>query len=253
MLLIALLPGWLVGQQVVVMPHRGIDSLTVNRQNCYTILDPGGYSNYTNNEDSWLYIRSTSGNFKLRMNYQTSANGDCNDYFDMYYSADSNNSYYRYCGVGENTWSVGEEGTLIHFHSNAYASFQGFEIRVLYPNTIYNWGSQTVDDSTVTLTWEDSQADATEWTITYFCDEDSLHTVTSNTRSVTITGLRNNTYYGYYIQSNATACMEVLRKYFIAGHPDNMLYTEPSGSNFNLTSGTCYTINSTSGPGQNNL
>ena len=253
MLLIALLPGWLVGQQVVVMPHRGIDSLTVNRQNCYTILDPGGYSNYTNNEDSWLYIRSTSGNFKLRMNYQTSANGDCNDYFDMYYSADSNNSYYRYCGVGENTWSVGEEGTLIHFHSNAYASFQGFEIRVLYPNTIYNWGSQTVDDSTVTLTWEDSQADATEWTITYFCDEDSLHTVSSNTRSVTITGLRNNTYYGYYIQSNATACMEVLRKYFIAGHPDNMLYTEPSGSNFNLTSGTCYTINSTSGPGRNNL
>lgn len=253
MLLIALLPSLMVGQQVVVMPHRGTDSLTINRQNCYTILDPGGYSNYVNNEDSWLYIHSTSGNFILQMNYQTSANNDCSDYFDVYYTTDSNGIYSRYCNTGTTTWRSQYEGTLIHFRSNAYASFQGLEIQILFPNTIYNWASQVVDDSTVTLTWEDRLTDATEWTITYFCDEDSLQTVTSNTRSVTITGLRNNTYYGYYIESNATACMETVRKYFIVGHPDNMLYTEPSGSNFILTSGTCYTLNGTSGPANNHL
>gem|GEM_PF-1137633 len=253
-LLILLLPAFLFAQQVVVMPHLGTDTLTINRQNCYTILDPGGYSNYSNNENSWLYIYSTSGSFMLRLNYETSATDDCSDYFDIYSTADSNSWPSRYCGSSSNgMWWSGDTSSLIHFRSNTHASFRGYEIQVIFPNTIYNWASQAVDDSTITLTWDDNLPEATGWTITYFCDEDSLHTVTSNTKSVTITGLRNNTYYAYYIENNATACMETARQYFIVSHPDNQLYTHPDGSHFDLTSGTCYTINATSGPGNNNL
>ena len=43
MLLSLLLPSLANAQQVVVMPHHGADTLTVSRQNCYTIMDPGGF------------------------------------------------------------------------------------------------------------------------------------------------------------------------------------------------------------------
>ena len=90
---------------------------------------------------------------------------------------------------------------MIHFHSNNYASFRGYEIEVEYPNSISDWDAQSYADSSMTITWQDNASEATEWTITYFCDEDSLMTATSNTKSVTLTGLRNDTYYGYYIKN----------------------------------------------------
>lgn len=240
-------------QQVVVMPHRSTDTLTIDRQHCYTILDPGGYSNYSNDENSWLYINSTSGDFILQLNYQTGASNDCSDYLDIYSAADSNTVYTRFCDIGSDSWHSSTSGTLIHFRSNAYASFQGFEMKILFPNSIYNWNYQPVNDSTVTLTWDDQLEESTQWTVTYYCDVDSMMTITTNTKSVTITGLRNNTYYGYYIENNAVACMETSLQYFMAGHPGNMLYTEPHGSSFTLASGTCYTLNAPSGPGSNSL
>ena len=253
MLLSLLLPGLANAQQVVVMPHHGADTLTVSRQNCYTIMDPGGQANYTNNEDSWLLIHSTSGVFALKMVYEMGSDGDCNDYIDIFYGSDSNAYSERYCATGSAMVHGGSDDMLVRFHSNNYASFRGFEIQVYYPNSIANWNYHAVDDSTVTITWDDDLADATEWTVTYFCDEDTHRTVTCTTTSATITGLRNNTYYAYYIENNAVACMESSRQYFIAHHPAGHLYTAPWGSTFNLTSGTCYTANATSGPGSNTL
>ncbi len=240
-------------QQVVVMPHNGTDSLTINRQNCYTILDPGGLSNYANNEDSWLQIHSTSGNFLLRVTYETSASGDCSDYIDIFQGTDSTASSRRFCGFGSDTWYCWSNDALIHFHSNAYASFSGFEIAVYYPGTIYNWSDTALNDSTVALTWDDSESGATEWTITYYCDEDTLLTFTSTTPSATLTGLRNNTYYAYHIENDATACMETAQQYFIAQHPDTQVYIHPTGGALSLTSGQCYTLNAASGPGSNTL
>ena len=155
MLLAVLFPGPTSAQQVVVMPHNGTDTLTVNRQNCYTIMDPGGYSNYTNNEDSWLLIHSTSGTFSLKMEYETGINGDCNDYIDIFYGSDSNAWSQRYCATGSALVHSGSDDMLIRFHSNNYASFRGFEIQVYYPNSINNWNYHAVNDSTVTLTWDD--------------------------------------------------------------------------------------------------
>ena len=252
-LMLLALPVIVSAQQTVVMPHNATDSITVSRNYCYTILDPGGLSNYTNNEDSWLLIHSTSGAFNLKLNYETGINGDCNDYIDIYQGIDSNAYFERFCASGSsevNSWS---SDVLIHFRSNAYASFRGFEILLSYPNTIYNWAYTPVNDSTVTLTWDDYLTESSQWTITYFCDEDTLQTITSNTNSATITGLRNNTYYAYYIENNASPCMLTERQYFIATHPDNELYAEPYGNSFNLSSGSCYTVNATSGPGSNTL
>ena len=252
-LMLLAFPGIVSAQQTVVMPHNATDSITVSRNYCYTILDPGGLSNYTNNEDSWLLIHSTSGAFNLKLNYETGINGDCNDYIDIYQGIDSNAYFERFCASGSsevNSWS---SDVLIHFRSNAYASFRGFEILLSYPNTIYNWAYTPVNDSTVTLTWDDYLTESSHWTITYFCDEDTLQTITSSTNSATITGLRNNTYYAYYIENNASPCMLTERQYFIATHPDNELYAEPYGNSFNLSSGSCYTVNATSGPGSNTL
>ena len=105
-LLTALLPSVSFAQQVVVMPHHGSDTLTINRQNCYTILDPGGFSNYSNNEDSWLFIVSTSGPFRLKVNYQTGVNADCSDFIRIYYGSDTNNYNRQYCGSGSATWQT---------------------------------------------------------------------------------------------------------------------------------------------------
>ena len=257
--MIALLPFGLFAQNPVIMPHLGTDTLRIDRSNCYTILDPGGYSNYTNNEDSWLYVVSSSGPFRLNLSYQTGVNGDDGDYIDIYYGNDTNVYHEHYYDSGTNIFSsnsyggAGDSCVLIHFHSNNYASFSGYEIRVEYPNSIHSWDAQSHADSSITISWLDDVAEATEWTVTYYCDEDTLMTATSNTPSVTLTNLRNNTYYVYHIRNNAITCMETVKQYFIVPNNQNNIYFPNWNNNFALTSGTCYTLNSMSGPGNNRL
>lgn len=257
--MMTLLPYGLFAQSTVIMPHHDSDTLHINRHNNYTILDPGGYSNYSNNEDSWLYIFSSTGPFRLKLSYQTSVSDDCSDYIDIYYGSDTNVDHSHYCGSGaatwqsDNYWWVEGRSALIHFHSNNFASFSGFEIQVEYPNSIFNWDAQSHADSSMTLSWTDTVGEATEWTVTYFCDEDSLTTATSSSPSVTLTGLRNNTHYAYFIRNNATANMQTVQQYFILPNNQNNLYNTPGGTHYDLTSGTCYTINGMSGPGSNRL
>ena len=173
--MIALLPSGLFAQNPVIMPHLGTDTLRIDRSNCYTILDPGGYSNYTNNEDSWLYVVSSSGPFRLNLSYQTGVNGDDGDYIDIYYGNDTNVYHEHYYDSGTNIFSsnsyggAGDSCVLIHFHSNNYASFSGYEIRVEYPNSIHSWDAQSHADSSITISWLDNIAEATEWTVTYYC------------------------------------------------------------------------------------
>ena len=256
--IMAFIPFVLPAQNIVVMPHHGTDTISINRQNCYTILDPGGYSNYSNNEDSWLYIHSTSGPFRLKIDYQTGINGDCADFIRIYYGFDTNTYSYQYCETGSDTWyseswTSNPYDAVIYFHSNNYASFRGFEIQVEYPNSIQNWNTLSPTDSSITLTWQDTISDATEWTVTYFCDQDTPLTVTTNTTSATLSGLRNTTYYRYHIQNNAAACMATEPHYFLLPNNQNAIYSGPDYATFVLTSGECYTINGMSGSGTNQL
>lgn len=240
-------------QTIVVMPHNGTDTLTINRQACYTILDPGGHSNYPNNEDSWLYLRSTSGPFSLKIDYQTGTNGDCSDYIRIYNGFDTNSPYQHYCETGSDTWHSTQDCAVIHIHSNNYASFSGFEIQAEYPNSIYGWNTASSTDSSITLSWLDTINQASQWTVTYFCDQDTLLSATTNTPSITLTGLRNNTHYSYHVQNNIVACMATVSQYFLLPNSQNALYTGPTGGQFSLTSGQCYTLNSLTGPGANRL
>lgn len=204
--------------RVVVMPNRGVDTIYLSQDTCYTILDPGGLQKYAHNEDSWLYIISPHLNFNLKVTYQTGAYDDGGDWIRIYDEPNPNTGSYHYC-CGEGTDDIDNwwGGVLIHFHSNNYAAYDGFEIQVRYMNTISNQSVQLVNDTTVTLTWSDDNTNASQWVVSYYFDEDSVQQTAVTSPTATLSHLRKNTHYCYTITNNTTACMKTEKRYFLTG------------------------------------
>ena len=250
----------LQAQTTVIMPHQDTAVLYINQSNCYTILDPGGLAHYDNNEDSWLYIISDNGNFSLNIDYKTGGYDDGNDYIDIYYDtnihSDPNLYHEHYCGVGSSLWNSWYDRALIHFHSNPYAVFDGFSIQVQFGNSISYQPEQILSNSSLQLSWDDYQADASQWTVHYFCDDDSVQTITTSTPSVTLSDLRNNTLYGYYVTNDVIACMRHEQHFFRLPNNEGMLFLIPDGYSSQYDTiypGNCYTVNNPSGPNPNHL
>lgn len=255
---LALVVGSLRAQTTVIMPHQDTAVLYINQSNCYTILDPGGLAHYGNNEDSWLYIISDN-NFILNIDYATGASNDGNDFIDIYRDTtlytNPNTPYSRYCGTGTSSWSSYYKRAVIHFHSNSNVVYDGFVITLKFVNTISNVNAQNQTPSSAQINWYDSQTGVSEWTVHYYCDEDSIQMVTTSTNSATLTGLRNNTYYAYYITNDVDSCMNYSVYYLLLPNSDHNLYLTPSGysSRNILTYGNCYTLFNSTGPGNNQL
>lgn len=197
-------------QNIVTMPHQGVDTLHLAGGQCVTILDPGGEGPYENNEDSYLYVISDTW-FYLQIDYMLGLQSDGMDWIKIYNDTVMSRAHVKdsLTGNGSKSYTSGQYRTLIHFHSNSYSSYDGFRIRIQYNNTIYNWTSTPMTTSSVALQWDDTKESSSGWTVCYWWDADSVQRYQTPTKSATISGMRNDTWYAYYIYNNDYICQKL--------------------------------------------
>ena len=112
-------------QTTVVMPRQAVDTLWVTSTGCYTIVDPGDDGKYLNNEDSYLYIIADEP-FYLLTDFELGHNDDGKDWVHVYYDTVDWYGYDYLGGVGQRLTYIWSNRALVHFHSNAYNTFDGF-------------------------------------------------------------------------------------------------------------------------------
>ncbi len=241
-------------QQVVIMPRQGIDTLYVSTDTCYTILDPGGTGNYMHNEDSWLLIisRDEYSGFSLQGEYDLGSEYYGADYLDVYYDTSTTSGYANYAGKG--TMDAYRNRTLLHLHTNNYAAFTGFSLQIKFDRTIGSYTETIVNDSTLLLSWDDYNQDATMWSVQYWNNIGDTLVETTTTKSVTLTGLEHNTYYQYAIENDAVPCMREEFRSIKMPCDSGIILMPLSGSELDtLNFGRCYHIHDAAGSGQNVL
>ena len=236
-----------MSQTTVVMPHLGSDTLLVSPTGCYTILDPGGWGRYENGEDSWLWIVGEQV-FYLQVEYEVGHSDDGKDWIEVFYDTVTWYSSTRMGGTGKRELQMWSNRALVHFHSNNYNSFDGFVMRVEQPSTVYNMQYTALSESSVQLTWEDSKIGANTWTVHYWCGDDTILTVQTNTRQVTLNGLASGRYYRYYITNNVVDCQHRVYGWFTPTHDSTVLVMDPGVSHSEtLSPNNCYRLMGPSG------
>lgn len=239
------------------MPHLGTDTMYLTGGLCMTILDPGGEGQYENNEDSYLYIISDTW-FYMQVDYMLGVQSDGKDWVKIYYDTimGPNQLLDSLTGNGSKSYTSGQYRTVIHFHSNSYSCYDGFRIRIRYENTIYNWSYTPQTSSSVQLSWNDYNESNSGWTVYYWWDADSVLSLQSTTKSATISEMRNDTWYAYYIVNNDYYCQNHTIKNMCA-------ITDTTSSVLMASAGIttrdtlddirCYTLQGPSGNGSTNL
>lgn len=236
----------LFSQSQVVMPHHGCDTLYVSFNDCYTILDPGATGKYLNNEDSYLYIIADEP-FYLLSDFELGHSDDGKDWVRIYYDTVDWYGHDYLGGVGQRLTGIWSSRALVHFHSNAYNTFDGFTIQLLHQPSIFDIVATPLSANSVRLNWQDNLSSANYWTVEYTDRDDTVYTVGSNTNSVVINNLDNNTYYKYRIRNNIVACIQMdwlwctplADNGTVIKHPTNWgIDTIPSGGCYSITGPT---------------
>lgn len=191
--------------QEIVMPHNGTDTVYVTKSACMTILDPGGIYNYFHNEDSWLYVLSDDDAFNLDINYETGPYDDGNDYIEVFYDTTEYSSRSYIGGKGQKTLSMNRR-CLIHFHSNQYGAYHGFEIKVKFYNGIGNSHAVVTGPASARISWTDENVSSTSWQVVYSNCDDHYDTVTTDVPYADLTNLDKNCNYRYWVFNNTVTC-----------------------------------------------
>ncbi len=236
------------------MPRQGVDTLYVSFDTCYTILDPGGMSNYEHNEDSWLLIvcREGTGGFYLQGDYDLGSEYSGADYLHVYYDTAATSGYTPYTGKGR--LEVHRNRTLLYLHTNNYAAYEGLRLHIRFDNTISTPIETPLNDSTVHLAWDDYNPNAGEWRVSYWNNIGDTLVETTRTTSVTLTGLAHNTHYLYKIGNDASPCMkEETRRIKMPCDNGTILLPLRWDESDTLEYGQCYHIYDAAGPGEERL
>ncbi|MBO7489630.1 MAG: fibronectin type III domain-containing protein [Bacteroidales bacterium] len=243
MLVVSLYCGVTISQTTVVMPHLGADTLYISPTGCYTILDPGGTGKYENNEDSYLWIVGEQY-FYIEIDYELGHTDDRKDWVRIYY--DTMDWYYAYDelgGVGQRECGMWNHRALIHFHSNAYNTFDGFVIRIVQERSVNNMQYTALSESSVRLTWDDWRTEATGWTIYYNGDDDTVYEIQTTTKQAVINGLQSVRYYRYYIVNNVVPCSHIDYGWFTPQHDSTLVIMDPGEwHNETYSPNSCYTL-----------
>ncbi len=231
-----------VAQNVVTMPHQGVDTLYISPTGCYTILDPGGTGKYENNEDSWLLIVGEQY-FYIEAEFELGHNDDGKDWVRVYYDTVDWYGYDQLGGIGTREMGMWNNRAMVHFHSNAYNTFDGFQLKIVQVPTVYNLTYSQLSTTSVRLQWDDNNNDASQWTVFYSCDDDSIASLTVNNNWVVLNNLQPDRYYRYYIVNNIVACPHREYGWFATRSDSTLLLMHPNNWHVDtIPPDKCYSI-----------
>lgn len=179
----------------IVMNSHSNDTVYIHPYQCYTVYDPGGAGDYLPSDTASLTIISTTGEGFYMYGYCEVGSTDMTDVVSIEPGYDFMQYWWEnehWCGDGVATFRIRTNEALQNI---------GFAMKITFYPSIYNPDTLHMTDSSVTIVWQDTSA-ATQWTFSYGPDMDSMQSITVNTRSATMTGLRRNQEYFYCIENN---------------------------------------------------
>lgn len=194
-LLMLLLCHVALSQTTVTMQHQGRDTVYLNPTSSYTILDPGGYSDYGQNcKDTLVLISYNHEPFILSGTYTiTSA-----DYFAIFQGS---NTHYPlenfYSGEGTINIYCHEGAITIIFFSRRTVGATGFEFSLCFP-TIRNPHVERTNSHYTNVCWSDESNYA--WQVSYtIANSESTTYDTTYTTTDSLTTLGAGEKYHYQI------------------------------------------------------
>lgn len=227
---------WLGGRtataQVYTMPHNGVDTLYVDMSMCgTTILDPGGEQHYGRGEDSWLYIISTMGRFRIEGHYDIAGDpsatsigstADIGDYLAIHY--DATNTSYKTLYTGNGFASKRLTRTLLHFHSDPSTGTPddstgwGLELHITYEGYVGDIDPFVLNDSAYRITWR-NPCRGTRWRLGYGLEgsDDTIKILNTADTCVILTGLEYPATYWGFITCSSIPCSDTTRFRFCTG------------------------------------
>ena len=204
------------GQELVI-PEHGNTVVHVQSGQNYTLYDPGYTSYYGSNCDGSITIVSDDSS-TINISGYFSTEYNC-DFINIHEGTSADCpmiGYFSGLSVLNVTSHTG--AVTVRFYSDALINWGGFALNVSVCSRAegqpYNVAVTDITTSSATIAWDDSTA-ASQWTILYGSAPNSLnHDTTVSTRTVTISGLNQYSYY-YYRVSNGTdtVCPSIMRRF----------------------------------------
>lgn len=204
--------GTAMSQTILIVPSNSISTVTLTPGITYTVLDPGGSSNYPGNCNGSLVLSAPGRLIRISGSYYTETHYD--NVSISQGTTENNTLVESYTGSGNVDLEV-YNSVVIHFHSDYSVSYSGFQFTVTtcspVPESITNI---TISETATNLhiNWTDTNAAATSWKVIYGTSVASLNdTISTSTTSVNVPsqGL-SHLYYAVYnnIQyGNVTDCV----------------------------------------------
>ena len=201
---------------IIIMPYNEDYSRTLNINECYTILDPGGPNDYHYHSSQTLHLHSSLG---VPIVLRGSAHVHPDDYLTIFDEGAWIWYYLNWNGVVDPIEIYSPTGNLcFQFHSNGDTlTNSGFEFQVFF-QTIGNIRADRMTDSTYRIRWDDHSS-ATQWTLWYGTDSDHMDSLTTDTTVVYLHNLIDCARYYVRIANNAAGCIDTASYQFCVSAP----------------------------------
>ena len=196
---------------IIIMPYNEEYSRTLDINECYTILDPGGPNNYHLHSKQMLHLHSIMG---VPMVLRGKAHVHTDDYLTIFDEGDWIWYYLNWNGDDDSIEVHSSTGNLcIQFQSNGDTLTDlGFEFQ-LYFQTISNIRADRMPDSTYRISWDDLSS-ATQWTLWYGSDTSLMDSISTDTTVVYLQNLVDCEKYYVRIATNSGECIDTAEYQF---------------------------------------
>ena len=209
---------------VIIMPYNSITSRTLNINECYTILDPGGPNDYHYHSNQTIHLHSDMG---VPTVLRGNAHIHADDYLTIYDEGVWITYYLNWNGDDDSVEIYSPSGNLcIVFASNGDTlTNSGFEFHTHF-QTIGNIRANMMADSSYRIRWDDLSS-ATHWTLWYGTDSDHMDSLSTDTTVAFLQNLTGCTQYYVRIANNAGECYDTASYQFcVSASPCNQLSIE---------------------------
>ena len=214
---------------IIIMPYNEEYSRTLNINECFTILDPGGPNDYHYHSNQTLHLHSSIG---VPIVLRGNAHIHTDDYLTIYDEGSWTWYYLNWNGDNDSIEIHSTTGNLcIQFSSNGDTlTNSGFEFYV-YFQTIDSIRADMMTDSSYRIRWVDHSS-ATQWTLWYGTDNDHIDSLTTDTTTAYLPDLIDCARYYVRIANNAGECIDTANYQFCV--------SAPSCAQFSINMDTAY-------------
>lgn len=190
-----------------ITPRYYTDRTHIPEGGCVRVLSNGVNNNPFPCWSNWHYLYTDGSGFSLRGSY---------DIQDGSFTLQGDPIYGNYQESGDLDVFTRSNSLQIYNNTGNNPMGDGYDLKVYVNYPIYDIRTQSQGCTSERITWSDSSS-ATRWTVVYGNSERERDTLTTTSKSCTLSGLVPDQQYVFYISNNqpGSSCMEPVRGSFM--------------------------------------